>query len=119
MNENTEIKNLDKDEVYKYLGVDENDGIHHSKMKENFRKEYYRRLRFILGIELKSKNKIQAKNSLAIPVPHYTFGIIDWRIDEIRAMDGKTRKLLTSYSFHHPKADIDLYTYPEAMEVVV
>ena len=36
----TEIRELDQEGVYKYLGVDESDGIQHSKMKEKIRKEY-------------------------------------------------------------------------------
>ena len=47
MNDDTEVQELDQEEVYKYLGVDENDGIQHSKMKEKIRKEYNRRVRLI------------------------------------------------------------------------
>ena len=31
---NTTIRELDKDETYKYLGIDEGNGGHHSKMKK-------------------------------------------------------------------------------------
>ena len=48
INDDTEVQELDQEEVYKYLGVDENDGIQHSKMKEKIRKEYNRRVRLIL-----------------------------------------------------------------------
>ena len=38
----------------------------------------------------------------------YSFGIINWRIEEIKEKeDRKTRKMLTMYKMHHPKADID------------
>jgi hypothetical protein len=37
----------------------------------------------------------------------YTFGIINWRTEEIKQIDRKTRKVLTMYKMHHPKADID------------
>ena len=71
--------------AYKYIGVDENDGIQHSAMKEKvamkyyrqgilssrniIAKEYYRRVRLILRSELNSKNKLSAINALAVPVP--------------------------------------------------
>ena len=42
--DDTEIRELDQEGVYKYLGVDESDGIQHNKMKES-RKEYNRRVR--------------------------------------------------------------------------
>ena len=75
-----EIQELDQEEVYKYLGLDESDGIQHSKMKEKIRKECNRRVRLVLRTELKGRNKIEAINSLAVPVVQYSFGIIDWKI---------------------------------------
>jgi Reverse transcriptase (RNA-dependent DNA polymerase) len=39
------IKNLEQDEVYKYLGVDEGDGMDHHAMRARIVKEYYRRVR--------------------------------------------------------------------------
>jgi DNA polymerase II large subunit len=37
----------------------------------------------------------------------YSFGINSWRLEEIKQIDRKTRKMLTMYKMHHPKADID------------
>ena len=70
INDDTEVQELDQEGVYKYLGVDESDGIQHSKMKEKIRKEYNRRVRLILRTELNGRNKIEAINSLAVPVAH-------------------------------------------------
>ena len=39
---NTTIQELEQEESYKYLGINEGDGIQHSRMKEKIRKEYYR-----------------------------------------------------------------------------
>ena len=68
INDDTEVRELYQEEVYKYLGVDENDGIQYSKMKEKIRKEYTKRLRLILRTELNGRNKVQAINSLAVSV---------------------------------------------------
>ena len=68
INDDTEVQELDQEEVYKYLGVDENDGIQHSKMKEKITKEYNRRVRLILRTELNGRNKVEAINSLGVPV---------------------------------------------------
>ena len=54
----TEIQELNQDGVYNYLGVDESDGIQHSKMKEKIPKEYNKRVRSILRAE-QSKSKKQ------------------------------------------------------------
>jgi hypothetical protein len=61
----------------------------------------------ILKSELKARNKIAAIGALAVPVLRYSFGIINWRKEEIKQIDRKTRKMLTIYKMHHPKADID------------
>ena len=39
---------LDQKGTYKYFGINEGDGIQHSKMKGHIRKEYYRRIRMVL-----------------------------------------------------------------------
>ena len=108
----TAIQELNQEEVYKYLGVDESDGIQHSKMKGKIRKEYYRRVRLILRTELNGRNKMEAINSLAVPVVQYSFGIIDWKISEIKKIDTKTRKLLNMHKMLHPKADVERLYLP-------
>ena len=107
-----EIQELDQEGVYKYLGVGKSDGIQHSKMKEKIRKEYNRRVRSILRTELNGRNKIEAINSLAFPVVQYSFGIINWKISELKKIDTKTRKLLNMQKMLHPKADVERLYIP-------
>jgi hypothetical protein len=76
-------------------------------MKERLKQEYRRILRMILKSELNARNKITAIGALAVPVLRYRFGIIDGGIEEIKQIERKTRKMLTMYKVHHPKADID------------
>jgi len=71
------------------------------------KKEYWRKLGLVLGTELSPKNKIQAIGSLAVPVPRYSFGNVNWHQEELQKMDRKTRKLLTIHGHHHPQADLD------------
>ena len=61
----------------------------------------------ILKSELNARNKITAIGALAVPVLRYSFDIINWRTEEIKQIDRKTRKMLTMYKMHHPKAGID------------
>ena len=61
----------------------------------------------ILKSELNARNKITAIGALVVPMLRYGFGIINWRTEEIKKIDRKTRKMLTMYKTHHPKADID------------
>jgi hypothetical protein len=102
-----EIKELELMKVYKYLGVTENHNIEHKNEKVKLKKEYVRRPRLILSTELSEKNKMQAIGSLVVPVLRYSFGIIDWNQEEIQKLDRETRKMLTIYGQHHPRADTD------------
>ena len=61
----------------------------------------------ILKCELNARNKITAIGALAVPELRYSFGIINWRIEDIKQIDRKTRNMLTMYKMHHPKADVD------------
>ena len=60
----------------------------------------------ILKSELNAKNKITAVGALAVPVLRYSFDIVIWRLEEIRKIDRKTRKVLTMYKIHHPKSSL-------------
>ena len=46
-------------------------------MKEKIRKECYRRVRAVLQSELKAKNKLEAINTLAIPVASCGFNVVN------------------------------------------
>jgi hypothetical protein len=104
---NREIQELEQGKTYKYLGNEESEGIQHQQMKDRLKQEYNRRLRMILKSELNARNKITAIGAFAVRVLRYSFGVINWRIEEIKQIDRKTRKMLTIYKMHHPKADID------------
>ena len=78
---NREIQDLEQGKTYKYFGIEESEGIQYQKMKEILKREYNRRLRMILKSELNARKKITA---LAVPVLRYSFGIINWRTEEIK-----------------------------------
>ena len=102
-----DIKELDPRKAYKYLGIGESYDIQHKNEKEKLKKEYFRRLRLVLGTELSTKNKIQAIGSLAVLVLRYSYGIVDWCQEELQKLDRKTRKLLTIHGQNHQRAAVD------------
>jgi hypothetical protein len=104
---NREIQELQQGKTYKYVGIEESEGIQHQQMKGRLKQEYRRRLSMILKSELNARNKMTAIGALAVPILRYSFGIINWRMEEIKKIDRKTRNMLTMYKTHHPKADID------------
>lgn len=109
---NTIIRELEGHEIYKYLGMEENTEIEHTKMKEKITRQYYSRIRKILKSELTGKNKFIAISTLAVPVLNYSFEILNWKLSEIQKIDRKTRKQLTMNNLHNPNADIDRLYVP-------
>jgi hypothetical protein len=65
---NREIQELEQGKTYKYLGIEESEGIQHQQIKERLKQEYRRRLRITLISELNTRNKITAIGALAVPV---------------------------------------------------
>ena len=83
------IKELEQEGTYKYLGVNEGNGIQHTSMKEKIRRECIRRVRSIMKTELSSKNRITAINTLAISVVTYSFNVINWNMNELKNLTQK------------------------------
>ena len=87
LNDNQVIQDLDQAETYKYLGMEEGEGVQHHRLKVNIRKEYKSRIKLVLKSELNARNKIAAINTLAVPVILYSYGVIDWKLDEIQDLE--------------------------------
>ena len=81
---NGEIQELEQGKTYKYLRIEESEGIQHQQMKERLKQDYSRRLRMILKSELNARNKITANGAVAVPVLRYSFSIFNWRTEEIK-----------------------------------
>ena len=94
----TTIQELEQEGKYKYLGVNEGDGIQHAKIKGKIRKQHYRRIRIVTKSELNAANRVEAINT---PLVAYSFNIVDWKMEDLRQLDRKTRKLLTLQRTHH------------------
>ena len=63
--------------------MEEGEGVQYHKMKVKITKAYKRRIKLVLKSELNARNKIAAINTLAVPVILYTYGVTDWKLDEI------------------------------------
>ena len=112
LNDNQVIKHLDQAETNKYLRMEEGEGVQHYKMKVKIRKEYKRRILLVLKSGLNAKNKIPAINTLAVPVILYSYGVTDWKLDEIQDLDRMTRKQLCMNQMLAKKADVDRIYLP-------
>lgn len=104
---NGEVMKEVEEDGYTYLGIVELDKIKEQEMKDKTITEYKRRLRLILKSKLNGKNKITAVNTWAVAIFRYGAGIIDWRDNELKSIDRKTRKTMTMYGALHPRSDVD------------
>ena len=100
------IKEVD-DDGYKYLGVLEGARIKTKEMKELVKKEYLRRVKLVARSRLYGGNLVRAVNVWAVSVVRYTAGVLDWNKSELKAMDVKTRKILTRNGAFHMRSSVD------------
>jgi hypothetical protein len=106
------IKNLNKGEFYKYLGVNQSNHIQHSIIKENLEKQFYLRIKSILKSKLNGNNLIKAVNTYAVPLLTYSFGVIKWSKTNLQNINIQTRVLFTKFCKHHPKSAIERFNLP-------
>ena len=66
----------------------------------------------MLKSELNARNKIAAINIPVVPVILYSYGVIDWKLDEIQDLKRMTRKQLCMNWMLAKKADVDRIYLP-------
>jgi len=86
-----------------------------AQMKQKLDEEHLNHTKSILKTKLNGKNKIKAINTYATPVLTFSFGIVKWKPTDLVNLQTKTRKLLTRYRFHHPRAAKERLTLPRQM----
>ena len=112
LNDNQVIQDLDQAETYKYLGMEEGEGVQHHKMKVKIMKEYKRRIKLVLKSELNARKKIATTNTLSVPVILYSYGVIDWKLHEMQDPDRMTRKQICMNWMLAMKTDVDRIYLP-------
>ena len=100
-----EMKDVDE-AGYKYLGVLQNESMMNGAMKKKVREEYLRRVKLLAKSKLYARNVIEGINVWAIGVVRYSAGILDWTKGELKAMDVRTRKLLTMNGVFNRKSGV-------------
>ena len=101
------INPVENGQCYKYLGQDENISYVWTVNKSRVQKEYFKRLKKVWSSELSVFNKTIAHNAIALPVPTPIFGILDWTVEDIKAIDIKTRKILSLTGNFNINSDVD------------
>ena len=68
LHERMKIVDPDQNEIYKFLGVEQADGIKTKEVYNRVKEEVSRRIKIINKTELNDKNLIRAINTKVIPV---------------------------------------------------
>ena len=110
LSEEVNIRAMDSENTYKYLGIKQNRSINHTEIKKELSAEYIRRVNILCKKKLNSKNLFKALNTYAVPVLTYSFGVIKWSLTDIKKLQIKTRTTLTRNNYLHPKSAIERMT---------
>ncbi|XP_041986276.1 uncharacterized protein LOC121738355 [Aricia agestis] len=107
-----EFAYLKDNETYKYLGIHESGKLNHQELRHQITKEYFKITKKILNTHLSARNTMKAINAYATPVLLYSFGIVNYKDRDIKAIDTKTRKLLALNKAHQQKAEVERLYLP-------
>ena len=106
------MEELNHNEFYKYLGIEELEQIKHGEVKSKVNKNVKTKLRKLLETELNARNLFQAINESILPLITYSFGIVNWNEDELKGIDIQIRKMLNMYKAFEIKSDVDRLYLP-------
>ena len=86
---NERMKTIDpnENEIYKFLGVEQADGIKKKEVYKRVKEEINRRLNIIARTELNDKNQVKAINTKVIPVAAFAMNICKFTQSEHTDLD--------------------------------
>ena len=87
LNERMRTIDPDKNEIYKFLGVKQADGIKKKEVYNRVKEEISRRMNIITRTELNYKNLVKAINTKVIPVINYPMNVCKFTQSELTELD--------------------------------
>ena len=110
LQERMKALNPDKEEMYKFLGVEQAGGIRTKQVYERVKEEMKKRLKLLMKSELNDENLIQVINSKVIPVAAYPMNVCKMTKDELNELDQIVKRELRKSSMLGKQAsDEQLY----------
>ena len=105
----------DENEIYKFLGVEQADGIKTKAVFERVKAEVAKRVKMLIDTELNDANLISAINAKVIPVASYRMNICKFSNGELNQLDQVIKKELRAKNMLGRQAnDERLYLKREA-----
>ena len=87
LNERMRTIDPDENEIYKFLGVEQADGIKKKEVYNRVKEEISRRMNIITRTELNDKNLIKAINTKVLPVTNYPINVCKFTQSELAILD--------------------------------
>lgn len=109
------IAAMKEEDIYKYLGIEQNKIIQQGTAKERIKQTFKNRIDLIARTYLNSHNLTKAISTFAIPVLTYSFGIIHWSQTDLENLQRLVRTTLTKHRKHHPKSCTERTILPRAL----
>ena len=88
----------DENEIYKFLGIEQADGIRTKAVYERVKEEVAKRMKMIVKTELNDENLIKAINIKVIPVAAYVVNIWKFNVSELKELNQIIKRKLRGRS---------------------
>ena len=110
LEERMKTMNPDENEVYKFLGIEQADGIKTKAVYKRVKDEVTKRVKMLTKTELNDANLIKAINMKVIPVATYAINVCKFTVAELKELDQVIKKELRGkYMLRRQASDERLY----------
>ena len=92
LEERMKTMNPDENEIYKFLGIKQADGINMKAVYERVKEEVTKRVKMLTKTELNDANLIKAINMKVIPVTTYAMNVCKFTVAELKELDQIIKK---------------------------
>ena len=96
LEERMDFMDPDKNEIYKFLGIEQADGIKTKRAYERVKHEVTKRVRMLINTELNDINLVRAINAKVIPVAAYPMNVCKFSNGELKELDQVIKREMRS-----------------------
>ena len=96
LEERIRVIDSDKNEIFKFLGIEQADGIKIKKVFERVKGKVNKRVKMLTNTELNDVNLVRAINTKVIPVAAYSMNVCKFTDGELKELDQVIKRKLRS-----------------------
>ena len=96
LEERIRVIDSDKNEIFKFLGIEQADGIKTKKVFERVKGKVNKRVKMLTNTELNDVNLVRAINTKVIPVAAYSMNVCKFTDGELKELDQVIKPILRS-----------------------